>query len=60
MVSGNFELPLCVCDQSHSSARAVHQCQVKNLGHNTVVHLVVVPPFSVLVVSGDTFHGSPA
>lgn len=60
MVSERFQMLLCICKGSHRSGCAVHQSRVRELGRVSVVRLVKEPPFSVLVVNGDTFQAGPA
>lgn len=48
MVTRRLEMLLCVCEDPHHSARAVHQSQVEKLERVSVVHQVKVPSFSVL------------
>lgn len=60
MVSTAVDMPLWICEGSHRSVRMVSEDRVGDLGRVSVVRLVTVPPFSVIVVSGDTFHAGPA
>lgn len=49
-------MPLQLCEGSHCCVREVQRSRVMKRGRTSAVRLVVGPPFSVLVASGDLFR----
>lgn len=60
MASERLDDPPWICEASHCGVSAVHRSPMKKQERVSVVRLVRVPPFSVLVVNGDSLHAGSA
>lgn len=60
LCSGENAASIWICEGSHKSVRQISESRLKDLGKSSIVRLVVIPPFSVIVVRGDAFHAGAA
>lgn len=54
VISARKEMQLWKFEESHRFVRRIPQSRVKELGRVSVVRLVKVPPYSIIVIDGDT------